>query len=43
MGKSAPKFPTNGSLGTADLNNEIIRTYKSQERRSMPVQLFYRK
>jgi hypothetical protein len=43
MGKSAPKFPTNGSLGTIDLDNEIIWTCKSQERSSIPVQLLYHK
>jgi hypothetical protein len=43
MGKSAPQFPTNGSLGTIDLDNEIIATCKPQEHRGMSVQLFCHK
>jgi hypothetical protein len=40
MGKSAPKFPTNGSLSAVDLDNEIIGTCKSQECGGISVQLF---
>jgi hypothetical protein len=38
MGKSAPKFATNDSLGAVDLDNEIIGTCKPQERGGMSVQ-----
>jgi hypothetical protein len=43
MEKSAPKFPTNDSLGAVDLDNEIIGTCKPQERGGMSVQLFCHK
>jgi hypothetical protein len=43
MGKSAPKFPTNGSLGAVDLDNEIIGTCKAQERGGISAQLFCHK
>jgi hypothetical protein len=39
-GKIAPKFPTNGSLGAVDLDNDIIGTCKSQESGGMSFQLF---